>query len=803
MIDALKYFRIEAREYIDGLRTDLLRLEREQDDAECIRTLFRLAHTLKGSSRMVGLEPIGSIAHKIEDILVAVRDEGVRVTGETISTMLAAVDAIEQLLDAAGGEAPATVDPEQVVAALDTALKEGAPAAETVRKRQKKTSVRSQSGKPKTPPRATKSSGQAKPAAHKKSTGKKSDGEKPAQTGVISKTIANKSTVSVAETASPTGPSSAEEGQLRVSLGKIDHLTNLTGELIIQKIRMASHSNTLRVLTQDVQRLVRTVHDIQDWSSAVEVQETLENTPAGSRLAAILERTRFVALREGWLGVAGDAKGQVAQLDQVVSALHDSVMDLRMLPASILVTPLQLVTRETARELGRQVRLEVVGEDVEIDKALLEGIKDPLSHLIRNAVGHGIEDPDERKAAGKPPEGVILLVFEQRGARLSIGVTDDGRGVDTEKVRETVVMRGILEPAAAAAMDAPELLKQLLKPGFSTASEVTQIAGRGVGLDVVATCVRELTGTMELESMPGDGMSVRMQLPVNLSTMEGFLFQSDLRTYALPLESVIQVRHINPGDIHACAHTPVLQVEGETLPFSCMSQLLDPTAVPHCAEAAIIEVGGEKMGLGIDRVVGVHTLIIKPLPPHVGELPWVSGITVLAGGSPAVILDVSRLFSEAGRAGDPAVDSGRVEALPDPQSDTGADTPQAPADVSHTVLVVDDSLSARMMQKGMLESAGYHVVLAADGAEALAKLARGDIDLIVSDVEMPRMTGLDLLKQVREQSTTRNLPVIIVSSMGSRRDRKHGQDAGANEYLVKQELNQKSLLAAVARLVGR
>jgi chemotaxis protein histidine kinase CheA/ActR/RegA family two-component response regulator len=775
-MDALQYFRIEAQEHLEGLSAGLLNLERAPGDAETLKTLFRLAHTLKGSARMVSQNELGSLAHKMEDVLGALRDETIDATEEVISAMLAAVDVVRAMVEALDDDAAPAAEVDPVVAKLQTAL-EGARAG---------TGQAPEAPAP-APPSVPEPTPEPAP-------------EPPSEPAPPAATAPPPPPEPVPDEAAPAAPKrgpeprSGDAGQLRVSMEKIEGLANLAGELIIHRIRFTDHAVQVRALGQDAIRVVRAMNEIQEWAGSPEVRERLGGTPQGESLNSILGRVRTMALKEGIKGLMNDARSHVAQLDQVVSALHDGVRDLRMLPADSVETSLRLVVRDTARQLGRRAALEVMADGIELDKALLEGVREPLAHLVRNAVGHGIEEPAARAAAGKPEVGTVRVVFERQGARLTVTVSDDGQGVDLDHVRELAVTRGFADPAEAAAAEPAELLRFLLRPGFSTASEVTEIAGRGVGLDVVASQVKALKGTVELYSTPGAGTEIRLHLPVHLATMEGFLFGIGGRAFAAPLSAVERVRDVSDADMSLCARQPVLRVGDRSLPYVCLDAVLGEELPRDHRQVVVFQYGNRHLALGVDRVLGVRTMIVKPLPPHVGELPWVSGLTVLASGRPAVILDVEQLFVRAAEVP-------RQAAAPARAAQAGRDTLPAPEEAP-TILVVDDSLSARMMEKGMLEAGGYRVVLASDGEEGLALLGRGGIDLVVSDVEMPHMDGLAMVRRLREQARTRDLPVIIVSSMGSDKDRRRGLEVGADGYLVKGELNQQTLLDAVERLVG-
>jgi len=783
--DPLKYFRIEAREHVERLNADLLELERAPGDPGTITRLFRVAHTLKGAARMVSQNDIGAIAHKVEDVLGALRDDGLRVTEALISGLLDAVEVIVELVSVLeeGGEVERETSP--VIARLQDAL-ESARQPEPVRdggKRKVKAKAPvTQSGAGASGPdggKSKKRTAQPLPGGVRRNAR-----EEPLIRPVIGED----------EMASVALPPAAETGYLRVAVDKVDILANLTGELLMHRMRLADESVRMRNLIGEALRVVRAMQEVRHWAELDEVRNLLLGTPAAEALYPVLGRVRTTSLKEGLKGVVADTRRQIAQMDQVVSGLHEGVMDLRMLPAATITIPLKLVVRETAIALGKKARLEVSGEDIEMDKALLDGLKEPLAHLLRNAVGHGIEMPHERERAGKPAEGEIYLSFARNGAQLVVTVSDDGRGIDFPKVRARAVERGLFDAHAAQLDDPAELLRCITLPGFSTVDEITEVSGRGVGLDVVSGAVLALNGTLQIECGQGPGTAVLLRVPVDLSTMDGFLFTSEGRVLAVAMENVENVRHIQPGDLSRCAGQPVLRIDGSAVPLVTLPTLLDGEPIGGVHTAVVFDYVGQRIAVGVDRVIGVRTVVIKPLPPHVGDMPWVSGVTVLPSGMPAVILSVPHLMEQAGvLASGGAREATGQERWTGPAPRPGAGMP--------TALVVDDSLSARMMEKRMLEAAGFRVVLAEDGREALDRLSTGRVDVVVTDVEMPRMDGFALVRRLREQDATRALPVIIVSSLQTEKEHKQGRDAGANAFLVKTNLNQELLESTVKRVM--
>ncbi|MDH4229420.1 MAG: response regulator [Nitrospirota bacterium] len=759
MRDALDYFRIEAREHLEGLNSGLLEMERATADAATVNRLFRLAHTLKGAARMVGQDGIGTLAHKVEDVLVALRDGSVQAKEELISTLLEVLETIADMV-ATLGEVEAQPAPGPLLESLEAVL-----AAAAV-----------------PPPKAKKTA----PRRPRKS---------PRPRGVPSPPVSTEP-VAMENPPSPLPPAAgvpvSETGHLRVAVDKVDVLANLTGELLMHRMRLAEENLRLRALTADALRVVRCMQDVRSWAETDEARTLLVGTAAGDTLKPILARARTTSLKEGLKGVVTAFRHQISQVDYAVSGLHERIMDLRMLPASTLSTMLRLVVRETCRELGRKANLLITGENIEMDKALLDGLREPLAHLLRNAIGHGIDPPEQRLATGKPPLGELQLNFRREGARLTVTLADDGVGINLAKVRELALEQGLVGASATPA----DLLRCLTLPGFSTAAAVTQVSGRGVGLDVVAGSVRAMDGTLEIITEHGQGTCVTMHLPLNLASMDGFLFTLAGRTMAVPMGHVVTVRQARPDDVGRCAGEVVLRVDGRAVPLVTVGNVHGAPAAPDTVELAmILRQGDEQVAVAVERVVGVRTLVVKPVPAHVGELPWVSGVTILADGLPTVILNVGQLFRATGAR--------RGALQPAWQESQGpADVPSGEGAVAGTVLVVDDSLSARMMEKRVLETAGYRVVLAEDGREALQRLATSPVDLVVTDVEMPHLDGFGLVRRLREQDSTRHLPVIILSSLQSGREHKEGLSVGANAFVVKAGFKGERLVETVRRLLS-
>lgn len=454
----------------------------------------------------------------------------------------------------------------------------------------------------------------------------------------------------------------------------------------------------------------------------------------------------------------------------LLDELQESVMELRTLPLTSITAPLPRSVRDLAAASGKEIDLRIVGAETELDRAVLDQLSDAVAHLLRNAVAHGIESPEERERAGKPRRGRVELRAEQRGDRVALTVSDDGRGVGTELL--------------ARAQEQGSLLDVLAQAGVSTAETVTEVSGRGVGLDAVKRSVEELGGTAEMASEPGRGCAVTLTLPVSLTLVDALLVERAGSAFGLPLADVVEIVAVT-GTM-SLAGRPSLDVRGEPVPATDVVAALGGSG-PDLRErtpAVVVASQHGRAALLCDRVLGDEELVVKGLGPMLSGAPGYVGSAVLGDGRVALLLDVAFLVGAAGSA---------------IQSAGPGDESTPPK-----VLVVDDQFTVRELQRSILDAAGYRVATAGDGREARDRLAaEGDVDLIVTDLEMPVMDGFELLAHVREDPARASLPVVIVSARATPEDERRGLEAGADAYIRKEGFDQGALLETVARLVGR
>jgi two-component system chemotaxis sensor kinase CheA len=489
---------------------------------------------------------------------------------------------------------------------------------------------------------------------------------------------------------------------------------------------------------------------------------------------SVLHQRRLEHLLSDRIAEDGDdeAGEEMDQGDRLLTELHDSVIGMRTLPLSSITAPFPRAVRDLAVADGKSVSLKIEGAETQLDRVVLEGLGEMISHVLRNAVGHGIEPPDEREAAGKPREGTVELRAEQRGGMVAIEIADDGRGVSTELLRR--------------AEHAGSLTDLLATPGFSTADGVSDVSGRGVGFDAVKDHVEGLGGSLEVESEPGRGMKVTLLLPLTLALLRLLMCRRGGRTYGLPLNSVREV--VTVADTVSLGGKRSLEIRGETVPLEDLADLLGAAAPELPAEptAMVIATAGKRTAVACDEVVGDEEVVAKGLGPMLSGTRGYLGAAILGDGEIALIVDPNHILRKPGQHA---------------RSDRVAVVPDVPVEAPR-VLVVDDQFTVRELQRSILETAGYRVDTANNGVEGFARISDGGVDIVLTDVEMPEMDGFELLRTIREDPESGSLPVVMVTSMGGDDQKRRGAEEGADAYIVKEDYDQHALLEVIERLIG-
>lgn len=493
---------------------------------------------------------------------------------------------------------------------------------------------------------------------------------------------------------------------------------------------------------------------------------------AGALLDALLSAQR---------GLAGASQRTIARIDM----LQRSTAELRLVPAEVLMTELERTVRDVCRATGKKGRFTVAGGSTRIDAHVLSRLRKALGHVVRNAVAHGIETPAVRRSRGKPGEGLVEVDIERRGDRIAITCHDDGAGIDAEAVRRVAVERSLVSPVGAEALDVDELIDLLLQGGISTAAEVTEVAGRGIGLDVVRATVRDLRGEVNIHSAAGEGVSVELLVPVSLSALPALAIEDEGIAALVPLDSVKRAIRLRRDEVSRSTDGERVMVDGATVPFMPVRRALGgadgaPNDSPFQI-ALLLEAGGRRVAVGTDRLLGTERVIVHSLPQHLNADPVVSGAAIDQHEVPRPVLAPAELVRAA-------FEQGAAAATRVPES-------------RPPLLVIDDSLTSRMLEQSILESAGYEVDVAGSGEEGLGKARQRRYGLFIVDVEMPGMSGFDFLARVQADAKLRDIPAVLVTSRSSAEDKRRGKEVGARAYIVKSEFDQRELLEAVGRLV--
>ena len=478
--------------------------------------------------------------------------------------------------------------------------------------------------------------------------------------------------------------------------------------------------------------------------------------------------------------------GEYRDLVRVLNELQELALRARMVPVMLLAPRLRRAVRDLARETGKQVRFETRGEDAEIDRGVLDRLSDPLLHLVRNAVDHGIETPEERRLRGKPAEGTVRLHAMQLGSEVIIAVSDDGRGIDVDRVRETAGR----SDRAALEMDDESALYLIFRSGLSTAARVTGVSGRGVGLDAVRASLNAVRGRIEVRSEPGAGTEFRIAVPITMATLRCLVVSAGGQSFAIPLHSVRAV--LGPQPATAVGGRAMTMLDGRPVPVASLASVLG-TGNGSGGPAVVVSGLTRSHALTVDHLIDQRDVVMKGLGELVPRLPAVAGAGVEPDGSILLVLEAAGLIERARRGG--AAAAARAE-----PADASSEAP--PRQDASTVMVVDDALTVRELQRSIFEHAGYRVLVAANGEEALTRMSEERPDLVLTDIEMPVMDGFELTERIRAHPSLSTVPVIILTSRGSDESRRRGLDAGADGYIVKSGFDQNALLSAVERLLG-
>ncbi len=581
-----------------------------------------------------------------------------------------------------------------------------------------------------------------------------------------------------AEVASP-------DAVVRVTAQSLNRLMGLAGESLVQ-------ARWLNVFSTAIVKLKKQ-HDHLAVMLDSSLQAAATGRPSEQIAHLVAETRRHAEVCRKELNDDGlDFDEHAARAEDLNSRLYREVIASRMRPFADGLHGLARTVRDMARSLGKRAHLEVVGEATEVDRDVLEKLESPLAHLIRNAVDHGLESAEERTNGGKPPNGTVRVEARHRAGVLALTIADDGRGVDLDRLRAKVVERGLSSQALVRQMSEAELLEFLFLPGFSTAGNVTEYSGRGVGLDVVQDAVRRIGGSVRITTKHGEGTTFHLQLPITLSVIRAVVVEIGGEPYAFPHTRIDRLLRIPRESVHSLEHRQFVNVDGQNVGLVLAGQLLDvPADPPNNDEMPVVLLSDSSglYGLVVDAFRGEQDLVVRPLDPRLGKVPNLSAAAVLDDGEPVLIVDVEDLV----RSMDTFIQTGALRRCE--VRDIGATRKKR-------VLVVDDSITVREVERQLLLHQGYDVTVAVDGMDGWNQVRAGKFDLVVTDVDMPRMSGLQLVQAVRADDRLKHLPVVIVSYKEREEDRLRGLEVGANYYLTKSSFHDNRFVQAVQDLIG-
>jgi two-component system sensor histidine kinase and response regulator WspE len=767
----LELFRLEAEGQTATLSAGVLAIEELERSPQTVESMMRAAHSLKGAARIVGLDPAVRVAHALEDVFVAAGKGSFRVRPDHADLLLAAIDFLSSIAradDALTADSPWAGRAETIVgqlaavlAAPDAPLSAPAPASPVPAA--PPTPVVDVAAVP--PSRPESPAAAAVPAA---------PADEPAQPDAAARPAAK--------------PIEQGDRVVRVSAESLTRLVGLAGESLVE-------TRQLRPFVDGLLQLRGTEVDLCDRISAFE--ERLKGVdlelppPLAAMLAGIRERADGCLARLSTH--VEDFESFARRNEDLSNRLHHEVIASRMRPLADGIRGFPRLVRDVARSLGKQVRFEVRGEQTGVDRDILDKLEAPLSHLIRNALDHGLETPEERAAAGKPATGTIRLEARHRAGMLHITLADDGRGIAVERLRELAVARGLVARAVADHLSELELLEFLFLPGFSTKEKVSELSGRGVGLDVVQSMVKAVGGSVRVATQPGRQTVFTLQLPITMSVIRALLVDIGGEPYAFPLTRIDQIVFCSHADIRTVEGRQYFDRDGVSIGLVLAAQILETEATqpPDPMPVVVLSDRGQQFGMIVDAFLGERDLEVRPLDPRLGKVPDINSASLLENGNPVLIVDVEDLV----RSIDNVLMGRRLSRI---EFEKLAEQ----ARQRKRILVVDDSITVRELERQLLQARGYAVDVAVDGMDGWNAIRSAHYDLVVTDVDMPRMDGIGLVSLIKADPARREIPVVIVSYKDREEDRLRGLDAGANRYLTKSSFHDTTFVDTIIDLIG-
>jgi two-component system, chemotaxis family, sensor kinase CheA len=788
----LAAFRIEADEHLRAIANGLLELEKAPTGSEkLVESMYREAHSLKGAARSVNMTKIESVCQVVESVFAALKAGRLTISTELFDTLHKSADIMAELLDEPDG-----VEIQSILGKLID-LERSVVQVKPLPKFEQAPRIREE---PPSPP-------QAKAPVEEEAVAEPlpdhpAPAQQPAEADAMVKS--ENSDSSENSGSSRIKDRFLQSDTVRISVNKLDPLLRQVGEMVSVKLTASQRVSDLAAVVSTLDQWKQKWNSVASHGGALGSfnADKRKSSTSGKQDGQLVKLLDFLewnqdcikSLEQKIRSLIKSAEGDARLHGTMVDDLLEDMMNVLMLPCSSLLEIFPKLVRDLSRDAEKEVNLDILGADLEIDRRILEEMKDPLIHLVRNCIDHGIEHPEERLIKGKQRQGTLTIAISQiSGNQVEIVVSDDGAGIDVSRVREAARKRGMITEQEKLRLEGQEAVSLVFRSDVSTSPVVSNISGRGLGLAIVREKVENLGGHISVATAPEVGASFRILLPVTLSTFRGILVSVSEQLFVIPTASVERVARIKKDVIKTVGNRDTIEVNGRAMPLVRLADALELDRVSKKSDdseymkALILRSGETLVAFSVEAVLQEQEVLVKGLGKQLSRVRNIAGATVLGSGKLAPILNVQDLVKSAMSH----ASSGIVSALQLEQLDSGI----------KSVLVVEDSITSRMLLKNILESSGYQVTTSVDGLEAWNLLKNETFDLVVSDVEMPRMDGFQLTANIRSDEKLGTLPVVLVTSLGSREDKERGIDVGANAYIVKGSFDQNNLLETLDRLI--
>ncbi len=781
----LGFFKEESTERINILNNDLLRLEKDHHDTESFDEILREVHGLKGAARMVGLTKIVELTHEFETLFNVVKEGSIVLSREIIDIGFDVFDSIDDIVNSKLSDTDMKTDPDSILGKIESLLKgKSIPTSRKLEKKESSKKVKKTSAKKSSPKKSNPSS----PVKSKKKSVKPEKATPPP----LEDEPVNEDPISSDE---PTSIQSDQKTSLqqtlakklkhesiRVNIRKIDDLINIMGEVVVNQML----SDTRKGDIKNIQVLADTINN--NSKTLLNEYSELLDSPAAIQLLDSIKNLKILIA-----SLYKEYNENTSKMALITTELQEGILKIRMLPASTLFDTFPRTIRDIGRVQGKEIEFIIRGAETEVDTNMLEELKDPLVHLLRNSIDHGIELPEKRTELGKPKIGTIILETYRKGDSIFISVKDDGKGIDPNELKASALRKGIIFAEEAKEMTDEEAFNLIFEMGFSTRDQVSDISGRGVGMDVVRKVVQNtLKGEIIIHSVPGAGSEFLLKLPLTLTIIWALLVEVSGRILALPVTAVEQIIGFNSSEIVYIKNMEAVIIRDEIIPYVRLSEVLKLEKTGTESKklfGMILKLGTDRMVFQIDKVLDELQIVIKTLDEPLKGTKTIAGVTILGTGEIVPVLNVPDLISITKKK-----PHHRQHIIK-----------KSRKHIEHqiNILVAEDSFTTRQLEQSILEGAGFKVDLSVNGLEAWNKLKRGTYDLVITDIEMPEMDGFELTKKIKSTKETSRIPVIIVTTWDKPEFKTKGLEAGADKYILKSSFNQETLLNTIKYLIEK